>query len=190
MSSNRMREEYDQVSHEIEDSEDITQPLRSPHRSVLSGNQLEANRADPGCHATFHKYLRCMVEAVHFCHAERLASPIFLQAFTLTFLAEWGDRSQMATIALAAAQVRPIRASYNLLTFSLLLQNVYGVTVGAIAGHAICTVIAVICGRLLANVLSIKAGIISVSDYYLYLSFLVTLLGGMLFIIFAILAII
>ena len=109
-----------------------------------------------------------MIELVHFCHAERLMSPIFLQAFTLTFLAEWGDRSQLATIALAAAQVRSIRASSNLLTFSLLLQNVYGVTLGAIAGHAICTVIAVICGRLLANVLSIKAGIMSVINYYSY----------------------
>jgi putative Ca2+/H+ antiporter (TMEM165/GDT1 family) len=32
-------------------------------------------------------------------------SPIFIQSFILTFLAEWGDRSQIATIALAAAHV-------------------------------------------------------------------------------------
>lgn len=31
-------------------------------------------------------------------------SPIFLQCFTMTFLAEWGDRSQISTIALAAAK--------------------------------------------------------------------------------------
>jgi len=30
--------------------------------------------------------------------------PIFTQAFMITFLAEWGDRSQIATIAMAAAQ--------------------------------------------------------------------------------------
>lgn len=30
--------------------------------------------------------------------------PILTQAFTITFLAEWGDRSQIATIAMAAAQ--------------------------------------------------------------------------------------
>lgn len=32
-------------------------------------------------------------------------SPILVQAFVLTFLAEWGDRSQITTIALAAAHV-------------------------------------------------------------------------------------
>lgn len=34
-------------------------------------------------------------------------SPVFVQTFILTFLGEWGDRSQISTIALAAANVSP-----------------------------------------------------------------------------------
>ena len=30
--------------------------------------------------------------------AQNLLSPVFVEAFVLTFLAEWGDRSQIATI--------------------------------------------------------------------------------------------
>lgn len=56
----------------------------------------------------------------------------------LTFLAEWGDRSQIATIALAAA------------------KDPYGVTVGGILGHCFCTGLAVGGGRLLAARISEK----------------------------------
>ena len=34
-----------------------------------------------------------------------LLGPVFVQAFVLTFLGEWGDRSQISTIALGAAHV-------------------------------------------------------------------------------------
>ncbi|MEQ9373009.1 MAG: TMEM165/GDT1 family protein [Coleofasciculus chthonoplastes F3-SA18-01] len=80
---------------------------------------------------------------------------ILLQAFTMTFLAEWGDRTQISTIALAAAH-EPV-----------------GVTVGAILGHGICTAIAVIGGRLIAGRISER---------------LVTALGGVLFLIFGVMA--
>lgn len=67
---------------------------------------------------------------------EQTQVAIFLEAFVLTFLAEWGDRTQIATITLAAG------------------NNPVGVTIGAILGHAICAAIAVIGGRMLAGQIS------------------------------------
>ncbi|KAF9523218.1 hypothetical protein CPB83DRAFT_863206 [Crepidotus variabilis] len=64
--------------------------------------------------------------------------PVFVQAFILTFLGEWGDRSQIATIALGAA------------------HNVYLVTIGTVAGHACCTALAVIGGRYVSTKISVK----------------------------------
>jgi Ca2+/H+ antiporter, TMEM165/GDT1 family len=61
---------------------------------------------------------------------------ICLEAFMLTFIGEWGDRTQIATIALAAS------------------NNAVGVTLGAILGHTICAAIAVIGGRLIAGRIS------------------------------------
>lgn len=58
------------------------------------------------------------------------------QSFLLTFVAEWGDRTQFATIALAAS------------------NNAVGVTIGAILGHAICAALAVIGGRFVAGRIS------------------------------------
>ncbi|CAE6450667.1 unnamed protein product [Rhizoctonia solani] len=79
--------------------------------------------------------------------------PIFVQTFILTFLGEWGDRSQIATIALGAA------------------HNVYIITIGTVAGHAICTGVAVLGGRWLSTKISIKH---------------VTLTGSILFLLFAV----
>jgi len=61
---------------------------------------------------------------------------VLAQAFGLTFLAEWGDRTQFTTIALAAA------------------HNPVGVALGAILGHIFCAAIAVQCGRYVCGKLS------------------------------------
>lgn len=77
-----------------------------------------------------------VVEKAEFKSLGQTPIEICLEAFVLTFLAEWGDRTQFATIALAAH------------------NNPVGVTIGAILGHTICTAIAVIGGRMLAGQIS------------------------------------
>lgn len=47
--------------------------------------------------------------------------PVIVESFFMTFVAEWGDRSQLATIGLATT------------------TGVTGVTLGGFAGHAICS---------------------------------------------------
>ncbi|XP_077283793.1 putative divalent cation/proton antiporter TMEM165 isoform X2 [Arctopsyche grandis] len=78
---------------------------------------------------------------------------IFMQAASMTFLAEWGDRSQLATVILGAR------------------EDVWGVILGGIVGHSICTGLAVLGGRIVAQRISVRT---------------VTLIGGVVFLVFAI----
>ncbi|KAJ0971859.1 hypothetical protein J5N97_019818 [Dioscorea zingiberensis] len=84
----------------------------------------------------------------------RFCTPIFLESFILTFLAEWGDRSQIATIALATH------------------KNAVGVAVGATLGHTICTSIAVVGGSMLAS--KISQGTVATVGGLLFLGFSVS----------------
>uniref|UniRef100_J3MUM5 GDT1 family protein n=1 Tax=Oryza brachyantha TaxID=4533 RepID=J3MUM5_ORYBR len=81
----------------------------------------------------------------------RFCTPIFLESFVLTFLAEWGDRSQIATIALATH------------------KNAVGVAVGATLGHTICTSFAVVGGSMLAS--KISQGTVATIGGLLFLGF-------------------
>jgi len=63
---------------------------------------------------------------------------VFINTFGLIFLAEWGDRSQLATIVLASA------------------NNVGGIIVGGCLGHLLCTSLAVIAGALIASKISVR----------------------------------
>ncbi|KAF1987234.1 UPF0016-domain-containing protein [Aulographum hederae CBS 113979] len=67
-----------------------------------------------------------------------LLSPAWVQTFIMTFLGEWGDRSQIATIAMAAG------------------QDYWWVTGGAIVGHGCCTAAAVLGGRAVAGKVSMR----------------------------------
>ncbi|XP_054775906.1 GDT1-like protein 4 [Prosopis cineraria] len=78
-------------------------------------------------------------------------SPIFLKAFSINFFGEWGDKSQLATIGLAAD------------------ENPFGVVLGGIIGQAFCTAAAVVGGKSLASQISEK--IIALSGGVLFIVF-------------------
>ncbi|XP_075518541.1 GDT1-like protein 4 isoform X2 [Primulina tabacum] len=78
-------------------------------------------------------------------------SPILLKAFSITFFGEWGDKSQLATIGLAAD------------------ENPLGVVLGGILGQALCTTAAVLGGKSLAKQISEK--IVSLSSGVLFIVF-------------------
>lgn len=78
-------------------------------------------------------------------------SPILLKAFSITFFGEWGDKSQLATIGLAAD------------------ENPLGVVLGGIIGQALCTTAAVVGGKSLASQISEK--IVALSGGVLFIVF-------------------
>jgi Ca2+/H+ antiporter, TMEM165/GDT1 family len=61
---------------------------------------------------------------------------IFTKTLVMVFIAEWGDRTQLATITLAAS------------------ADPWAVTIGAILAHGFCAAIAVFSGKLIAGRLS------------------------------------
>ncbi|KAI8969685.1 hypothetical protein BD414DRAFT_581841 [Trametes punicea] len=78
-----------------------------------------------------------------------ILGPVFVQSFVLTFLGEWGDRSQISTIALAAA------------------DNVYVVALGTVVGHSCCTTLAVLGGRYVSTKISVKHVTLAASALFL-----------------------
>ncbi len=83
-----------------------------------------------------------------------ILSPIWLQVFVMTFLGEWGDRSQIATIALAAG------------------SDYWFVILGAILGHGVCTLAAVIGGQLLASKISMRTVTIAGASAFFVFAFI------------------
>jgi len=132
MSDDEPNEELDEVESELDKKEiEMTTPdVRSMESGLRDEDKLRAPKTT----------------------WKTLFSPVFIQCFTMTFLAEWGDRSQISTIAMAA------------------VKNPYGVTIGGILGHALCTGLAVLGGKLVATKISEKT---------------VATMGGLLFLFFA-----
>ena len=111
----------------------------------------------------------------------RPISEIHSDTFTLTFFVDTNQTTDLSgsflTLNIDVADVLPtppLPCFHPPAPLSSFSENVFGVIVGGILGHAICTGSAVIGGRLLAAKISVRH---------------VTLLGGIIFIIFAFVAI-
>jgi Ca2+/H+ antiporter, TMEM165/GDT1 family len=107
------------------------------------------------CDAVLEEAKEVVVKAEAQLH-QKSAFGIWLEGFLLTFIAEWGDRTQLATISLAID------------------NNPFGLTSGAVLGHAVCAAIAVTCGKMLCGRISERQ---------------LTFIGGFLFIVFGIVAV-
>jgi len=160
MSPDEGTDELEEVQHEVEKAE-ATDDLESGDGEATN-NAVKENQQQP---RLSQKSTISNITAI----IRRYVSPIFMQACIMTFLAvstsrryvhifilsvfkEWGDRSQITTIVLAAS------------------ENLLGVIIGGTIGHGLCTGVAVIGGRFIAQRISPKT---------------VTLVGGVVFLCFA-----
>ncbi|BFZ58621.1 GCR1-dependent translation factor 1 [Savitreella phatthalungensis] len=142
-----VKEEMLEVEHEIEDAEGKMESgtagsnSRAVERGHASSQSADFRNPELGAQRSVIKSLtsgfRDQVESM-INLMSLVLSPVFVQTFSLTFLGEWGDRSQIATIAMAAG-------------------SEYGwVIIGTVLGHSLCTALAVVGGRLLASKISVR----------------------------------
>lgn len=118
MRGDELQEELDEVTLEL-DSATVNKNLEMNDEGLLTPNN----------DSSYLKSDKTISDNIQFL-LNMVFSPVWLQAFVLTFAAEWGDRSQIATVALAGA------------------NNFWWVTIGGILGHATCSFAAVLGGRM------------------------------------------
>lgn len=127
----------EKVEEEMREAEEEIEGDEFEAGGAIPLERLEEGEAVPSSpNARKRKNWGVAEGARNFCSL--ILGPVFVQSFVLTFLGEWGDRSQIATIALGAA------------------DNVYLVTLGTILGHTCCTSLAVVGGRYVSSKISVR----------------------------------
>lgn len=141
MKADEAQEEYREVQDSLKEREEQLE------RNLVPQNDVETGGGGGGELAQQLPWKMRLLSVL-----TTIFSVIFIEAFILTFLAEWGDRSQLATIILATS------------------ENLWGVNLGGFTGHALCTGLAVLGGRLISQKISART---------------VTIVGGVVFLLFA-----
>jgi Ca2+/H+ antiporter, TMEM165/GDT1 family len=132
-------EEYEEASSSLRESEEKIEGKNE--KSLETGGGSVTADSDK---SIVYKYVNIF---------RKYVSTVFLQAFILTFLAEWGDRSQISTIILGAR------------------ENMFGTVLGGTIGHALCTGAAVIGGRMIAQRISVKTVTLVGAFVFLFFAF-------------------
>jgi Ca2+/H+ antiporter, TMEM165/GDT1 family len=96
-----VQEEMKEVEHEIEEK-DFT-IATSPTGDPTATHPSEALEAGSAWKPKRRTSISTQASGGILNLLNLLFSPVFVQTFVMTFLGEWGDRSQIATITLAAA---------------------------------------------------------------------------------------
>lgn len=177
MSGDEGQEEYKEVEKTLEEkrlnydnsltptkknSTNLTSVKVVPNGNAKTTSSIDSLKKDPETGIIFPQTSLASSSSVNIITRikrffMRFVSLAFIETLTMTLVAEWGDRSQISTVLLAAK------------------EDPLSVSIGAIVGHAICSMIAVIGGRMVAQMISVKT---------------VTYLGGIIFIGFAIIALV
>jgi putative Ca2+/H+ antiporter (TMEM165/GDT1 family) len=110
-----------------------TKMQKSDSKTSLNPKASDENLAEQGNETAEEEQLPLTTKQKFFAMFK-----IFINTFGLIFIAEWGDRSQLATIVLAS------------------VNDVGGIILGSIVGHTICTSLAVIGGALVARWISVR----------------------------------
>lgn len=140
MSPNDAQEELEEVQSDLKKREDDFEKETSTSTTLLPDIESGVISVTEKADADVSIETETPTRRQKMINKNSILSRVLIQAFTMTFLAEWGDRSQLTTIILAAR------------------DNVYGVIVGGVIGHAICTGLAVIGGRMIAQRISVRTG--------------------------------
>lgn len=111
-----------------EELQEVEEEIAAVELNELS-NDLEANEKKNE-ESDFKSKLKNIVSYI--------SSPVWFQTFSMTFLGEWGDRSQITTIAMAAG------------------SDWFMVILGGSLGHFLCTALAVVAGQFVSTKISLR----------------------------------
>lgn len=138
MSNDSEESEFNEVKRSLEEQDGSLVDAKPSEKATEEkvpqvGGLVEAESLNDSKDAVASKsgWLSSLSRTMH-------VAPVVVKVFTMVFVAEWGDRSQISTVILAAR------------------EDVIGVFVGSFLGHALCTGLAVIGGRFAADMISVR----------------------------------